>query len=220
MSESSLSRFESGISTPSFEDVCSIASSLGWPLLYFASGRERTGSDPRDLAANLRFWGLSDQPTDLVIGEARPFEDLIVQCLGNESSARLVEAVPALLLKNDFDATALFTRSDNRGETSRLGWACEIAGWIASQLRSVAIRPDATSKLRSLREKAFARVRPREDWDLFGREPSDDEDDRNGWFESALQGTPPITRKWRIVFDTPQAAFLERAREILAEKRG
>ena len=53
VSISSLTRFESDRAIPSFGDVCAIAQELGWPLLYFATGLERTGDDTRALAAQL-----------------------------------------------------------------------------------------------------------------------------------------------------------------------
>lgn len=219
VSESSLSRFESGVSAPSFADVCSIARALGWPLLFFATGHERTGSDPRHLAAHLRFWGLSDQPADALIGESRTFEEIVLEVLSDHSTPRLVEAVPALLLRNDFDEKVLLQRAEERGLRARVGWACELAEWIASNLHLSSIRPDALPKLCELRKKSFDFMMP-DVWDVIGEGSTFEEDhDPAGWkrIKRAIAKTPDLTKKWWIVFETSQERFLDRAKEILGE---
>lgn len=196
-----------------------MARALGWPLLFFATGHERTGSDPRHLAAHLRFWGLTDQPADALIGESRAFEDLLLDALSDRSTPRLVEAVPALLLRNDFDHEGLFERAQERGLRGRVGWACELAEWIASNLDLNSIRPDALPKLRELRKKTFDFMMP-DTWDIIGEGWTFEEDhDPAGWKEikRAIARTPDLTKKWWIVFETPQERFLDRAEEILGE---
>lgn len=65
ISAASLSHFETNRSQPSFGDICLFAEKLAWPLLFFATGRLRTGTDGRALAAQLFHWGLVAVTRDL-----------------------------------------------------------------------------------------------------------------------------------------------------------
>ena len=72
VSLTSLSRFEGGTRQPGFADACDLARALGTPLLFLADGRDRTGSDSRDLIAHLAHWGLNDlAPGEVVLGTWR-----------------------------------------------------------------------------------------------------------------------------------------------------
>ena len=124
VSVSSLSRFEAGASQPGFADACAIAKALGTPLLFLADGRDRTSNDPRDLIAHLAFWGLNDlAPGEVaLIGEARPFEGLIAVSLTDAGTPRILESIPALLLKNEFSVAELVAQAVGAGVLHRLGW--------------------------------------------------------------------------------------------------
>jgi transcriptional regulator with XRE-family HTH domain len=223
VSLSSLSRFEAGGSHPGFADGCAIAKALGTPLLFLADGRDRTGSDPRDLIGHLAFWGLNDVPPGeaTLIGESRPLEDLIVVVL-LIGPPRVLESIPALLLKNDFSAPELEGQATGAGVLHRLGWLAEIAEWIASQLPVSRIHPSTFSKVRAVRRAAWNRrqldfaklskaARWPEGWDLA--ESTTGPPDSDG--SRRLATISPIAKKWRIAYPTPQEAFLERARDIL-----
>jgi transcriptional regulator with XRE-family HTH domain len=225
VSLSSLSRFEAGASHPGFADACAIAKALGTPLLFLADGRDRTGTDPRDLIGQLAYWGLNDlAPGEVsLIGEARPFESLIAVSLTDASSPRVLESIPALLLKNDFSAPELEAQATGARVLDRLGWLAEIAEWIASQVSVSRIHPSAFSKIRQVRQAAwnhrqqgFAALsktaRWPEGWDVVGN--------ATGAPDSEAPRRPasiaPIAKKWKIAYPTPQEDFLARARDILA----
>ncbi len=225
VSVSSLSRFEAGASQPGFADACSIARALGTPLLFLADGRDRTGSDPRDLIAHLAYWGLNDTvPGEVaLIGEARPIEGLIALSLTEAGTPRILESIPALLLKNDFSVQELEAQATGTRVLHRLGWLAETAEWIAGQIPVSRIRPSATSKLGQVRLAAWNRrqeevqklsrgARWPEGWDLFGRTAASAEND----VSRRLANVSPIARKWKIAYPTPQEDFLARARDILA----
>ncbi len=221
----SLSRFEAGVRQPAFADACAIAQALGTPLLFLADGRDRTGSDPRDLIAHLGYWGLNDlAPGEVsLFGEARPLEGLIAVSLTEAGTPRILESIPALLLKNDFSVTDLEAQATAARALHRLGWLAEVAEWIGSQLPVSRIHPSASTKLKQVREVAWNRrqqdfattsraPRSLEGWDLFGkRESSSDKESFK-----RLGHSSPIAKKWRIAYATPQADFLTRARDILA----
>jgi transcriptional regulator with XRE-family HTH domain len=156
VSVSSLSRFEAGASQPGFADACTIARALGTPLLFLADGRDRTSSDPGDLIAHLAYWGLTDlAPGEVtLIGEARPFESLIAVCLTEAGTPRILESIPALLLKNDFSERELEAQATGARVLHPLGWLAEIAEWIASQISVSRIHPSAFSKIRQARQAA------------------------------------------------------------------
>jgi transcriptional regulator with XRE-family HTH domain len=225
VSLSSLSRFESGASQPAFEDVCAIARTLGAPLLYLADGRDRTGNDPRDLIAHLAYWGLNDLAAGekALIGEARSFEGLIADSLVGATTPRILEGIPALLLKNDSSVHELVAEAARAEVLYRLGWLTEIAEWIAGQISVNRIHPSAFANVREVRLVAWkSRLnelkgakpsRGLEGWDLIGQLPSQN---RTKDDIALREKIPPIASKWRIAYWTPQEDFLARARDILA----
>jgi len=145
---SSLSKFENGHSTPSFDDVSRLAQFYGWPLIYFATGRLRTGDDPRELAAHLYYWGLRDlevHPRRPLIGEVRAFEYLIAEA-ANAPEARIVEAIPGLLLRNDYTPSELLAGARSHGTVKEVGWLSQVAYIISKQLDVDLIRPGASGR--------------------------------------------------------------------------
>jgi transcriptional regulator with XRE-family HTH domain len=225
VSVSSVSRFEAGISQPGFADACAIAKALGTPLLFLADGRDRTGNDPRDLIAHLAYWGLNDlAPGEVaLVGEARPFEGLIVSCVTDAATPRILESIPALLLKNDFSVLELEAQAIGIGVLHRLGWLAEIAEWIASQISVSQIHPSASGKVKQLRRSAWNRrqkdvaklstsAHQPEAWDFLGN----NEGKTDSQSFKRLGNSSPITKKWKIAYATPQDDFLTRARDILA----
>jgi len=142
--------------------------------------------------------------------------------LTEAGTPRILESIPALLLKNDFAVVELEAQATAVRVLHRLGWLAELAEWIAGQLPVNRIHPSASAKVRQVREAAWNRRQqdfaitsktPRglEGWDLFGRtNPSDNEA-----FKS-LGNSSPVAKKWRIAYATPQDDFLARARDILA----
>ena len=117
----SLSRFESGRAQPSFGDVCVIAQDLGWPLLYFATGRERRADDTRALAIELHFWGLRDIRLGkrVLLREVRAFEESLADAVAGFVDARVLEALPALLLRNRFEPQELIVQRTGYGGCGR-----------------------------------------------------------------------------------------------------
>ena len=203
---SSLSRFESDLSQPSFDDVCLMAREYGWPLVYFATGRVRTGADSRALAAHLFHWGLRDV-TDAerpILGEVRAFEDVVAESAREDAQA-LIEAVPALLLRNDFDPDDLLASARRFATVRRVGWLNEIADQISRELELPWLHPDAARNVRATWVAAWAEIAS----DATEKEPDVDP------AGPPTEEIPPVTRRWGIRSDVPLGAFLKRARVIL-----
>ena len=213
ISPASLSRFESEKARIGFDEICRISAVLGVPLLYFATGRERTGDDPRDLIAHLACWGVTDvggRERGLV-GETKPLEELIPLAIGRAWRPRLLESVPGLLLKHKINEPEIIVQSARAKVIHRLGWLAEIAEWIAVQLPVSQIHPDALSSVRVIRETAWSsKLRPIEEWDLMG--------ESHEVLEQRHKSIPPVTKRWRILYDTRQEEFGKRALELLDDR--
>jgi transcriptional regulator with XRE-family HTH domain len=234
---SSLSRFESNRSQPSFDDVCLIAQKFGWPLLYFATGRLRTGTDNRALAAQLYYWGLRDLGVSRrpVLGEIRAFEDVLAESVRDGARARVIEAVPALLLRNDFAPADLVDSARRYGTLRRVGWLSEVAERISRKLELRWMHPDAAVNVRRTWKSAWHDVKKAEpQGEVFSVEPILVEDAAKLEYISPSspgraptkageqdlpgrewQDTPPVTRRWGIVFDLALDDFFKRAQAIL-----
>ena len=225
VSLTSLSRFEGGTRQPGFVDACDLARALGTPLLFLADGRNRTGSDSRDLIAHLAHWGLNDlAPGEVVlIGEARPFESLIATSLTDATTPRILESIPALLLKNDFSAPELEAQATGERVLHRLGWLAELAEWIAAQLPVTGparcrrlqrsdrfARGPGTAGSKTLQSYRKQHVWPG-GWDQFGKT----EASLKGGASKQQADTSPLAEKWKIAYPAPQEDFMARARDIL-----
>ncbi len=220
--QSTLSRIESGKQQPSFAEVCVIAAALEWPLIYFATGRTGPGKDPRELVVQFAFRGIDDLVSGepVLIGEAREIEDLLSIALSDGSSSRIIESIPALLLRNEIDSKAALAAARRDGVVRRLGWMAELSEWIASHLEVGLVAPTARDSLRTIRMTAEKEIREKEvdpflpamPWDSFGRPLP-------GLFKRIGQGLPPLQKKWGIWYETPQEDFLRRAKEILERAR-
>ncbi len=211
ISTSALARFESDRAVPSFDDVCVIARQLDRPLLYFAMGRERTGDDTRSLAAQLRFWGLRDVrlAEPVLFGEAIAFEELIAKVVARIVAPRIVEALPALLLKNKFEADELIMNAKANGNLRCLGWLSDVALNISEKLPLEYIRPDSRRRLQTVVAAAWARHVP--DEIDYVAEPTSELLRQRVWEDS-----PPVARRWRIGCAITLTQYLNRARSILA----
>lgn len=217
VSISSLTRFESDRAVPSFDDVCTIAKELGWPLLYFATGLERTGDDTRALAAQLRFWGLRDvhAAEAVLLGEVRPLEESLASVTAGSVNVRVLEALPALLLRNRFEPAELISYAQSRGTLSRLGWLVDVAAYVSERLPPGYSQPDAKRRLDAVKKTAERQIGPRsapDEIDYLGAVSlSSSREARDRVWKSS----PPLTRRWKIACDVKLEAFIERARTLL-----
>jgi transcriptional regulator with XRE-family HTH domain len=210
ISVASLSRFESDRAEPSFGDVCVIARELGWPLHHFATGRARKGDDTSALAAELHFWGLRDLllAERVLLGEVRTFEELFADALARVLDVRVLEGLPALLLRNPFETQELYVQSVACASIRRVGWLAEVAEEIAKKLPRETVQPEAGRRLQSIQSAAWRQPAPPEP-DYIGPLASQQFRDRV-WNDS-----PSIARRWKISCDISLEQFHRRADSIL-----
>lgn len=210
ISAPSLSRFESNKAEPSFADVCVIAQQLGWPLIYFAVGLERTGDDTSSLLAELHFWGLRDilRAEPILLGEVRTFEELFADAGARVLDSRVLEALPALLLRNRFETQELLARANANASIRRVGWLAEVAAEIAETLPRVAVQSEARRRLQSIRNAAWDAPAP-EQADYLGPLAS------QRFRARVWNDSPPVARRWKIACDMTLEQFHDRAESVL-----
>jgi hypothetical protein len=210
--------FEADRATPAFDDICIIAQQLGWPLLYFATGQERSADDPRTAVAHLRAWGLSDLRVSepVLLGELRPFEEIIPDVVSRPVDQRVLAALPALLLRNRFEPTRLIAAAQALGSLRRLGWIADVARHVSRRLPPSALQPDYQRRLSAIEAAAAKEFRTSDvtDRDYLAPDLSTSKSARDRlWKES-----PPMTRRWRIACDIRLDEFVERARSLLGRE--
>ena len=208
---SSLSKFENGHSTPGFDDVSRLAQFYGWPLIFFATGRLRTGDDPRELVAHLHFWGLRDlkvHPRRPLIGEVRAFENLVAEA-ADAPDARIVEALPGLLLRNEFEPSELLRAARSQGTVREVGWLSQVAYIISKQLDINLTQPGAAGKVNRTWTAARAELARAE------AETTPGEDDE----QLDPLTSEGIARRWRVKRPITLPEFKTRARAILEDQR-
>ena len=218
VSSSALGRFESDRAVPSFDDVCLIAQQLGWPLLYFATGRERTGNDRLALAAQLYYWGLRDVSLAerVLIGEVRPFEGLIAEVVSGAPNPRVLEAIPGLLLRNTFEASELVSCAVRYGSLRRLAWLADVAEKISEEVPREYLQPDALRWLHAVQAAATgAKDKLARDEIDYVFPPSAQRPAQTKLRERAWALSPPLTKRWGIACDIPLRQFLSRALTVL-----
>ena len=210
ISISTLWRLENGRAALGFAEVCRIAECTGVPLIYLATGRSRSGTEPEDLAGQVTYWGISDLAGGNLIGEAHTVESVVCDCLANPAP-RILEVVPAILLFHRTSHAELLAIASLKGgeETlRRLAWVSDLAEWLVGQLPLAQLPPAAHKRIRQLRSAA-ARTLPKElTWDPLDKSWS--AADVALAAEQQRTNLPPIHRKWRIFSLTRQERFLER----------
>jgi transcriptional regulator with XRE-family HTH domain len=213
----SLVRFESDEAIPSFDDVCVIAQQLGWPLLYFATGVERAGDNTRAVAAQLRFWGLRDvhAAETVLFGEVRSFEELLAGVTAGKILFRILEALPALLLRNRFEPTELISQAEHRGSLLRLGWLADVASHVSERLPPSYSQADSTRRFDTIQKAAESSLPSRADLETIDYLGVVGVSSAREAREQAWRSTPPLTRRWRIACDITLDAFVERAKSLL-----
>jgi transcriptional regulator with XRE-family HTH domain len=197
--------FETGARVPRLAHLLQIARALDLPLERFLSGKDRPGSDPADLAIELRHLGLVDLWVDgvRVPGAFRPPEEVVALAVtGEEPEARIVEGVPALLAWNRWHAPLLsgFARVTGPRVIYRLAWLAD----VVLALHRLGGFPGGCPAKSDL-ERFLRRVRPPVGtaWDGLGK---------------AADATPslPIWKRWKINYPADLVTFRQRAETLIS----
>lgn len=224
ISQPTISRIESDAVAPTFGDVCAIARVTRAPLLFLATGYGQSGLGVGALVSQLHAYGLRDMDVAEapILGESRSFEELVAAS-ARLASPRLLEAIPGLLLRNEFSTTELNAYTRKEAVRHRIGWLAEIAFSIGGKRElAAAVRPHAQERLErvfrpawEMRRKRF-KLKSAFDWDPLDRTlPAGTQAEKDRALKRWAADAPPITRKWRVADATPERNFLERARGIL-----
>lgn len=198
LSQAQVSLFEAGRRLPSLEQFVRLARVLDVPLQKLVSGRDRPGTELRDLAVELRRLGAGD----LWVAEAavpgaarRPEEVIALAVSGLHPDPRVVEALPALLSWNKINPVILRAHGIATKTTYRLTWLADIA--LAVERRQGF--PEGCRRGALERFVRSVRLPPRgTPWDDLGR-PAD------------RPPTSPVWRRWKIRYGAELEDFTRRA---------
>jgi len=205
--QSIISAMENGKRLPTIPQLLQLATVLKVPLQWFLTGANRAGNELPDFSIQLQALGIADlQVTnELVPGSFLHDEEVFALAVaGNTPSARIIEAMPALLawnVKNPFTLRTFADLYDPRIKY-RLGWLADIAITIHQGQGF----PGGCPYFSNL--EVFVRnLQP----DL----KSLDYEDSFG-FENELQQRPTVSLRWRMRYPAQLSAFRERAERLHA----
>jgi transcriptional regulator with XRE-family HTH domain len=204
LTQSDISKIESGERYPTPPQIARFARELGIPLQWFLTGHNRPGLELRDLAIELRHLGV----VDLLVADAqvpgafRPPEQIVASVLqGDSPDPRIVEALPAVLAWNGWNEHLLlaYARTNDRRVVSRLAWLVDVALTIhrGQGFPGGFVEPLPLSKF-------VRRARPRPQADDLGRPAGRDDE------------LPPVSRRWHIRYAADLATFQHRASHLIS----
>lgn len=196
-----LSKVESGHRLPTLAQAVSLARALAIPLQVLLSGSVRPAEMMQDLALELRSLGIVDllAPDAHVPGAFRRVEEVLALVLkGDRPAPRIIEALPAVLAWNVWDAGLImaFARVHDDRVAYRTAWLADIALAIEEHggFPGGCVAQDQMEKLR--REAIPSRV------------PDDLGYPKDGF------RLPPVSRRWRIEYPATLDTFRTRALKL------
>ncbi len=202
VTRSRIARIEVGNDSPDFALAVELAKALNVPLEKFASGRLRPSRSFRGIAIELRHLGVHDlrlsDPSPP--GAFRPAEEVLVLATrGDRPSPRVIDALPYVLSRREFDPHLLlaYSRRLDPRVRRRLAWLAD----VTLVLTQSATFP-ATESTAGLERLLRLVERPA---------PTDPEDDL-GYPSS--ERPPLLWRRWRVRYATTLDGFAARAAEL------
>jgi transcriptional regulator with XRE-family HTH domain len=211
ISQARVSRIELGVVLPTLPQLIRLADGLAVPLQWFLNGSTVPGTEVQEVSFELQSLGIVDLlvPHAVVPGAFRPIEQVIALAVrGNQPEPRIIEAVPAVLAWNPWSTTLLkaYSRRSDRRTGFRLAWLADIALTI-DRVHGFPGGCPQRRHLEALVKWESARKRFLHEDDL-GRPATGDV-------------LPPVWKRWKITYDAPLSAFVERARHLqsLLEQR-
>jgi transcriptional regulator with XRE-family HTH domain len=199
--QSAIADLESSKRVPSLALLLRIAGALKVPIQWFLTGSEYVGGEIADIAIQLQHLGIVDLhvTNERVPGAFRRDEEVIaISVSGNSPSARIIEAIPAVLAWNKWNPTLLRAHARVQGgfTAHRIGWLADIAITIHRNQGF----PGGCPSLRRL-ESYVRRVQPPEGIDHLGFSPE----------PIAL---PPVSFRWKMHYPADLKVFRERAEHL------
>lgn len=203
ISQTVYSKLETGRSTLSWARVAQLARFFKLPLQWALNGTERPGEDLAGISFELRFYGLSDLLVSgaQVPGAYRGFEEVIALAVGElRPDPRVIDAIPALLLRNTWSAHVLGGFAAAHHAEQRLAWLADVALVIADRLPRVAIQ--FVTRQNELHRVIRATNKPVAS-------------DSLGAPARAPDQLPVVSKRWSVTYDQTLDGFLARAKRLL-----
>jgi transcriptional regulator with XRE-family HTH domain len=202
LTQSDISKIESGDRCPLPSQLARLARELGIALQWFLTGQNRPGFDLRDVAIELRHLGVVDLfvPDARIPGAFRPPEQIVAWAVGGDvADPRLVEAIPAVFAWNTWNEGLLtaYARLNDPRAAARLAWLADIALTIhrGEGFPGGFVDPSPLAKFR-------VRTKPRPKPDDLGYPVASDAE------------LPPVSRRWNIRYAADLERFRSRARHL------
>jgi hypothetical protein len=193
---------------PTLPQVLRLARALTVPVQWFFSGSVVAGQELPDLALQLQWLGIVDLvvPAAVVPGAFLPAEQVLALAVsGSQPNPRVIEAIPAVLAWNRWRPSRLREYSRPRGSrpSIRLAWLAD----VALTIHRTSGFPGGCPQHQSL--ESFVRSLSQANLSL-----TSDDLGRPG----ADRTLPPVSKRWRIRYDAPLSAFLERAKHLNSQR--
>jgi transcriptional regulator with XRE-family HTH domain len=203
LTQSDISKIETGERWPTPRQLARLARELGVAVQWFLTGRNRPGLELCEVAIELRWLGVVDLfvPAARVPGAFRPPEQIVACAVsGDLPDPRIVEALPAVLAWNSWNEHLLraYARSQDPRAASRLAWLADIALTIHKAHRFPGGFVDPINLSRFVRRPRAGPVP-----DDLGRPTQSEEE------------LPPVSRRWNILYAANLEQFHARARHLL-----
>jgi transcriptional regulator with XRE-family HTH domain len=204
VSQPRVSGIENALILPTLPQLLRLARVLMLPLEWFLRGSLFPGKEVPEFALELQRLGMVDLvvPIAVVPGAFRPTEQVLTLAVGgNQPEPRIIEAIPAVLAWNRWSPSLLraYSRPWGGRASIRLAWLADVALTI-HQTRGF---PGGCPEREHLATFIGG-------WSKANRPATEDDLGRPGE-EHTL---PPVSKRWKIGYDAPLSAFVERAEHL------
>jgi transcriptional regulator with XRE-family HTH domain len=210
ITQSRVSQIEQGIILPTLPQLIRLARTLALPLQWFLNGYLEPGIEVPEIALELQRLGVVDLlvPDAVVPGAFRPIEQVVALAVsGDQPDPRIIEAIPAVLAWNRWSPTVLraYSYRWDRRAGIRLAWLAD----VALTIHRTDGFPGGCPQRRELEK--YVRL-----WSKYAESLLSRDDDLGRPAEG--DALSPVWKRWKIRYDAPLSAFVERARHLHSQR--
>jgi len=197
-----ISKMETGVYSPGWEEVLQLAQALRVPLQRFLTGETQPSVSLKGIATELYRLGVRDfavEGAEVPGAFRRPEQVIAVALRGDRPEPRLIDALPLVLATQKLNAglALAFAGLHGRRVRVRLAWLCDVT-LLLGQLNTFPVQVQAPEEL----EKITSRVKKPAEPDDLGHPGS--------------RRATPLWRRWNITYGGTMDDFLTRARDLAA----